>query len=285
MRLVVFRSFFGYRPGSPLAGCSAREPTRVGRAERSDSRRAFPRPARLRANAATPGNFASMFASALNCAWHAPTLSQCRVRPTQSHRYVRGRFAAIRATIFHNLRIPELARPASPAVLMTSHRKNATVADIAHAQGFYELGRFASDTQRLFGELPAQTLRRRVPEPRAACFRIWIVELSRRSFHGSTVSKYRFRAGVGASRIECQPIVCGEWLAGKYQSSVLTSLASGLGAAYPAIFLIASATARARRASSTCRFSTSLPFTTATPLPSRWACSQAWMMAPAFSTS
>jgi len=48
--------------------------------------------------------------------------------------------------------------------LMTSCRNNATVADIAHEQGFYELGRFAADYKRLFGELPSQTLRRRSPE-------------------------------------------------------------------------------------------------------------------------
>ena len=44
--------------------------------------------------------------------------------------------------------------------LFTSCHKGASVADIAHEQGFYELGRFASDYQRLFGELPSQTLRR-----------------------------------------------------------------------------------------------------------------------------
>ena len=44
--------------------------------------------------------------------------------------------------------------------LLTSCRNDVSVADITHEQGFYELGRFASDYQRLFGELPSQTLRR-----------------------------------------------------------------------------------------------------------------------------
>ena len=44
--------------------------------------------------------------------------------------------------------------------LFTSCHKGASVADIAHEQGFYELGRFASDYRQLFGELPSQALRR-----------------------------------------------------------------------------------------------------------------------------
>lgn len=48
--------------------------------------------------------------------------------------------------------------------LLTFCRNDASVADIAHEQGFYELGRFASDYRQLFGELPSQTLRRHTPE-------------------------------------------------------------------------------------------------------------------------
>ncbi|MBL8254627.1 MAG: helix-turn-helix domain-containing protein [Candidatus Competibacter sp.] len=55
--------------------------------------------------------------------------------------------------------------------LLTSCRKDASVADIAHHQGFYELGRFASDYQRLFGELPSQTLGRPTPEPQRGLLR------------------------------------------------------------------------------------------------------------------
>ena len=36
----------------------------------------------------------------------------------------------------------------------------ATVTKVAHAWGFWELGRFAVEYRRLFGESPSQTLRR-----------------------------------------------------------------------------------------------------------------------------
>ena len=45
-------------------------------------------------------------------------------------------------------------------MLMTTRQGEATVADIAHRNGFYELGRFATSYKRLFGELPSQTMAR-----------------------------------------------------------------------------------------------------------------------------
>lgn len=47
--------------------------------------------------------------------------------------------------------------------LLTSSPDTARVADIALDQGFYELGRFASEYRRLFGERPSETLRRPCP--------------------------------------------------------------------------------------------------------------------------
>ena len=43
-------------------------------------------------------------------------------------------------------------------MLMTTRQGEATVADIAHRNGFYELGRFATSYKRLFRELPSQTM-------------------------------------------------------------------------------------------------------------------------------
>lgn len=53
--------------------------------------------------------------------------------------------------------------------LMLSNPAQATVAQIAHADGFFQLGRFAEIYSRLFGELPSETLRRAPPaiEPRS----------------------------------------------------------------------------------------------------------------------
>ena len=42
--------------------------------------------------------------------------------------------------------------------LFASHPRDAKVADIAHRQGFWHMGQFASDYKRLFGELPSKTL-------------------------------------------------------------------------------------------------------------------------------
>jgi len=49
--------------------------------------------------------------------------------------------------------------------LLASKDKVATVSQIAVAQGFYELGRFAVEYRRLFGEMPSETLRRPPVEP------------------------------------------------------------------------------------------------------------------------
>ncbi|MEA2093175.1 MAG: helix-turn-helix domain-containing protein [Pseudomonadota bacterium] len=43
-------------------------------------------------------------------------------------------------------------------MLLSTRQGEATVADIAHRNGFYELGRFATSYKRLFGELPSQTM-------------------------------------------------------------------------------------------------------------------------------
>jgi hypothetical protein len=50
--------------------------------------------------------FPSVFASALNCAWHPTRLYMRRVRHPKSSRFVSGRLEAIRATFFHLQRIP-----------------------------------------------------------------------------------------------------------------------------------------------------------------------------------
>ena len=44
--------------------------------------------------------------------------------------------------------------------LFASHPRDAKVADVAHRQGFWHMGQFASDYKRLFGELPSNTLRK-----------------------------------------------------------------------------------------------------------------------------
>jgi len=43
-------------------------------------------------------------------------------------------------------------------MLISTRPGEATVADIAHRNGFYELGRFATSYKRLFDELPSQTM-------------------------------------------------------------------------------------------------------------------------------
>jgi len=49
--------------------------------------------------------------------------------------------------------------------LLASKEDAATVTEIAVAQGFYELGRFAVEYRRIFGELPSETLQRAPAEP------------------------------------------------------------------------------------------------------------------------
>ncbi len=51
------------------------------------------------------------------------------------------------------------------ARLLTATRADASVADVAHEEGFYQLGRFAGRYRELFGERPLQTLQR----PALAC--------------------------------------------------------------------------------------------------------------------
>lgn len=46
------------------------------------------------------------------------------------------------------------------AVLRTADPQSTTVRQVAHAHGFYELGRFAGAYRQLFGEAPSQTLQR-----------------------------------------------------------------------------------------------------------------------------
>jgi len=50
--------------------------------------------------------------------------------------------------------------------LMAGEHGTTTVSEIAHEQGFYELGRFAVEYARLFGEPPSATLRRTFPTSR-----------------------------------------------------------------------------------------------------------------------
>ena len=51
--------------------------------------------------------------------------------------------------------------------LLVSRNGKKTVAQIAFDHGFYELGRFAGEYRRLFGELPSQTLTHEPIEVRA----------------------------------------------------------------------------------------------------------------------
>ena len=44
--------------------------------------------------------------------------------------------------------------------LFASNPRDARVAEVAHRQGFWHMGQFASDYKRLFGELPSMTLRK-----------------------------------------------------------------------------------------------------------------------------
>mgnify|MGYP001817414455 CR=1 FL=1 len=44
--------------------------------------------------------------------------------------------------------------------LFDSNPRDARVAEVAHRQGFWHMGQFASDYKRLFGELPSMTLRK-----------------------------------------------------------------------------------------------------------------------------
>jgi AraC family ethanolamine operon transcriptional activator len=44
--------------------------------------------------------------------------------------------------------------------LFASNPHDARVAEIAHRQGFWHMGQFASDYKQLFGELPSNTLRK-----------------------------------------------------------------------------------------------------------------------------
>lgn len=50
--------------------------------------------------------------------------------------------------------------------LLQFHHGQKTVAELAHSHGFTELGRFAGEYRKIFGELPSETLRLRNKRPR-----------------------------------------------------------------------------------------------------------------------
>lgn len=55
--------------------------------------------------------------------------------------------------------------------LMAARKGEGSVAEIAYEHGFYELGRFAGNYSRMFGERPSQTLAREFPPMRNLLFR------------------------------------------------------------------------------------------------------------------